>query len=325
MGIVRVALIVFSIASILVLAGFSTILNEKAYATHLTGLPPFGDFKCWEFVPGTGIVVPPALLEITDQFGTIENSIWEQLAYCTAAIKLFGGQIFDSPFADTQPVALAQHYQGWFYPTPTVGPGTGQTVIIDVPQFNQNFQTTLLNLDSILVPANKTLGTGLVESFDTQQHWNCYLIEEPELNVPVTISTQHGDQEAQVLDPFLFCAPMIKFDPFSGQTFGQLFDEHMICYDLQIIVDTTFNLPTLLQDQLSADPQGNPIPLPVVLGSEELLCVPAFKSAPAVGGTMVPIDTTTLLLAGAQSIWMWMIPIVVAGIGIGVFVIKRRK
>ena len=45
----------------------------------------------------------------------------------------------------------------------------------------------------------------------------------------------------------------------------------------------------------------------------------------AVGGTMIPIDTTALLLAGVQSISMWMIPVVAAGIGIGIFVIKRRK
>jgi len=44
-----------------------------------------------------------------------------------------------------------------------------------------------------------------------------------------------------------------------------------------------------------------------------------------IGGTLIPIDTTTLLLAGVQSISMWMIPVVAAGIGIGIFVIKRRK
>jgi len=44
-----------------------------------------------------------------------------------------------------------------------------------------------------------------------------------------------------------------------------------------------------------------------------------------IGGTLVPIDTTTLLLAGAQSISLWMIPVVAAGVGVGVFVIKRRK
>ncbi len=48
-------------------------------------------------------------------------------------------------------------------------------------------------------------------------------------------------------------------------------------------------------------------------------------TSPQVGGTMIPIDTTALLFAGVQSIWMWMIPVVAAGVGIGVFVIKRRK
>ena len=44
-----------------------------------------------------------------------------------------------------------------------------------------------------------------------------------------------------------------------------------------------------------------------------------------IGGTLVPIDTTALLLASVQSISMWMIPVVAAGIVIGIFVIKRRK
>jgi len=44
-----------------------------------------------------------------------------------------------------------------------------------------------------------------------------------------------------------------------------------------------------------------------------------------VGGTEIPIDTTSLLLAGAQSVSMWMIPVVAAVVVIGVFVIKRRN
>jgi len=44
-----------------------------------------------------------------------------------------------------------------------------------------------------------------------------------------------------------------------------------------------------------------------------------------IGGTMIPIDTTALLLAGAQMNAAWMIPVIAAGIVIGVFVIKRRK
>jgi len=44
-----------------------------------------------------------------------------------------------------------------------------------------------------------------------------------------------------------------------------------------------------------------------------------------IGGTIIPLDTTALLLAGAQSISMWMIPVVISGAGIGVFVIMRTR
>jgi len=44
---------------------------------------------------------------------------------------------------------------------------------------------------------------------------------------------------------------------------------------------------------------------------------------PPIGGTMVPIDTTALLLAGAQSISMWMIPVAIAGVGVSIFVVIR--
>lgn len=44
-----------------------------------------------------------------------------------------------------------------------------------------------------------------------------------------------------------------------------------------------------------------------------------------VGGEIIPLNTTALLLAGVQSVSMWMIPVVISGAGIGVFVISRRK
>jgi len=51
----------------------------------------------------------------------------------------------------------------------------------------------------------------------------------------------------------------------------------------------------------------------------------AFVDDIAVGGTYIPIDTTTLPIAGAQSTSMWMIPVILAGIGIGIFVIRKRN
>ena len=47
-------------------------------------------------------------------------------------------------------------------------------------------------------------------------------------------------------------------------------------------------------------------------------------SCMAVGGEIIPIESTALLLAGAQT-FSWMIPVVLSGIGIGLFVVSRKS
>jgi len=300
------------------------IANDIAYQNSLvrSSMTNFGDFKCWEFPPGAGSIVPPALFEIRDQFNPVNpilNDFWEQAAYCAAASKSTQFGNFDSPFA---PTGFNQHYQAWFYPPGIPNAGTGTDVILEVPQFDHTFTTTLLDLDSIMVPASKQLQTGqIVDSADTFQHWNCYNIIENPINEPLLLTTQHGDQNGAVLDPFLLCAPMEKLDPFTQNAFGDpTLDEHMVCYDLSATPVNPALLPVLLEDQLTTTP------LPFIPGFEETICATAIKSFPVtVGGSDVAINTSALLLAGATSNSMWMIPVIVAGIGIGIFVIKRRN
>jgi len=43
-----------------------------------------------------------------------------------------------------------------------------------------------------------------------------------------------------------------------------------------------------------------------------------------VGGNLVPIDSTALLLAGAQT-FSWMIPVILSVVGIGLFVVSRKS
>jgi len=43
-----------------------------------------------------------------------------------------------------------------------------------------------------------------------------------------------------------------------------------------------------------------------------------------IGGEIIPIEQTSLLLAGAQS-FSWMIPLVISSIGIGIFVVSRKS
>ncbi len=44
----------------------------------------------------------------------------------------------------------------------------------------------------------------------------------------------------------------------------------------------------------------------------------------AIGGEIIPIETTSLILAGTQS-FSWMIPVLLSGIGIGLFVVTRKS
>jgi hypothetical protein len=39
---------------------------------------------------------------------------------------------------------------------------------------------------------------------------------------------------------------------------------------------------------------------------------------------MIQIETTSLILAGAQT-FSWMIPVILSGIGIGLFVVSRKS
>ena len=327
----RELLIVLSISTILVLASFAA--NEKAYAGgDVIPTGPFGDYTCWASVePGNPATAP---LTIIDQFNTeppIFNEEWEQAEYCTATTKTLDGDDFRSPFFDTTPVPFAQHYQGWFYPDNVPNDGTGQFVTITVDQFGYQFDTTLGELDQILVPANKILPSGeLVEAANLEQHWNCYNIQgsPPPIGIVDPLVTQHGSIFlVTVGDPFLFCLPMIK--DHNQNLFGELLDEHMVCYDITSEQNPigVESLPTALADQLTDfDPIDISYDTVNFARALEKLCVPALKSFPvAIGGISIPIDTSALLLAGVSSISMWMIPVVIAGVGIAIFVIKRRK
>ena len=46
-------------------------------------------------------------------------------------------------------------------------------------------------------------------------------------------------------------------------------------------------------------------------------------SSITIGGTIIPIDTTSLLLVGAQLTAAWMIPVIIAGIGIAIVIARK--
>jgi len=43
----------------------------------------------------------------------------------------------------------------------------------------------------------------------------------------------------------------------------------------------------------------------------------------AVGGDIIPLDTTMVLVAGSHSVAAWMIPVIVSAIGIGIVIARK--
>ncbi len=55
-----------------------------------------------------------------------------------------------------------------------------------------------------------------------------------------------------------------------------------------------------------------------------LVPITTIPSICVVGGELIPIETTSLLLAGAQT-FSWMIPVILSVLGIGLFVVSRKS
>jgi len=68
---------------------------------------------------------------------------------------------------------------------------------------------------------------------------------------------------------------------------------------------------------------GGVHPIGIIEGFVVALNIPPFQDG-VVGGQIIPIETTSLLLTSAQS-FSWMIPVVFSGIGIGLFVVSRKS
>jgi len=364
-------ILTISLASILVLSGFSVILNEQAHAglvilieicnngidDDLNGLidaadpqcpgPPFGDFQCWN---QTGIAPQSIFVPMTiqDQFGSVAKTNvvapgfeLRQVEYCAAADKTIFTAVgdivgfFPSPFP-----ALEQHYRGWEILDDLSGQlGYGKEIKIIVPQFDDlEFDTVLGKPFEILVPANKTLASGdKVDSLDLVHHWLCYdLPPESFFEQFITLKTQHTQffWNGAVFEPILFCTPIIKSvsDGLNGYIdFGEIIDEHLTCFR----IEGDF-FPDPIPFQVSLDDQFAKDLLFPIDQNEEKLCVESFKACPSgtsgtlpddcfplVGGSLIPVNTTMVLLAGTQSVAAWMIPVIVAGIGFAI-VISRK-
>jgi len=108
---------------------------------------------------------------------------------------------------------------------------------------------------------------------------------------------------------------------------GRVFDHTpILCEQLNIFLETIVNngnlnvFGTLINN-------GNFINNGAVLNcgiiSGSVLPIPGIVNGCPVGGELIPLDTSSLLLAGAQMNAAWMIPVIVSAIGIGIVLARK--
>ena len=91
-------------------------------------------------------------------------------------------------------------------------------------------------------------------------------------------------------------------------------------FNYQVSVDATL-LTGADQDYVSQLSGLLPVPPPQT--GVNFALVPVDGCPAGIGGEIIPIETTTLLLAGAQST-SWLIPIVISVVGIGLVLVRRK-
>jgi len=233
--------------------------------------------------------IDPPRVDLVDQFGT-ENVDPDPTQFvCEEALK-----------HSADPPLDPRHWIFYLFD------GTkdfGTKVITD--QFGTQTVTGTLST-ALLTPATKD-GQG----FPNAQHWTAYnLLNSQIIPGPVLVTDQFGTSTLTLSAPLLFLTNTFKNN--EGEPTGPDMNCYFIAGETPIIVPS----PHVYVDQFgttSVDPQ------PVFF-----LCVMAQKSSPAVvGGDIIPLDTTMVLVAGTHSVAAWMIPVIVSGIGIAIVIARK--
>ena len=146
-------------------------------------------------------------------------------------------------------------------------------------------------------------------------------------------------------DTIVFISPSGIFDVTFTNPVGQVswfymanVDTPARIYDVNDDLITTVNQPALQQGVTGGDPTGTFDNWSSVSHSETSNIIKRVEferiqnhgidnfefCTGLVGGELLQIDSTALILAGAQT-FSWMIPLVLSGIGIGLFVVSRKN
>jgi len=318
-----------AIFSIILFSGITSV------ALAQVGGPPtiLGDFKC--YLPDPDIIGPPidpiANVGLEDQFRTLNDvDLFDRELFCGQVQKNVDGSV---------PDFTPQHYWTYDIVVNDILIQVCFDVIVE-DQFMTSTHSVCGPPDELWVPALKN-HDGLLFPFVKETHYLCYEIDGDSADEQALLFDQFvpNGEIVFVLKPTHLCNPVLKTTA-DGSVFGEQIDEHLKCYDivndLQAEPGSEKDSEAFLfvsgVDQFSPLTELDPPPFLDAFTSDtyEKLCVVAKKTIPngddggPVGGEFLSIDSTTLILAGAQS-FSWMIPVVLSVLGIGLFVVSRKS
>ena len=263
-------------------------LVSPAYA----GAPPEPVVKCYPITDGL-IDPPPVILQ--DQFGTETVDPGIARAICEIAIK-----------HGTEPLSTPK--SGVLYPI---------NGIINPPSVSLEDQFGREIVDPsaamfLLVPASETLQRG--EQIDN--HLKFYPISGTIDPSPVNLVDKFGNEVVDPLMASFLAVPAIKNDEQDDIDNAQ----HYKCYTVRGTIDPP-------EDDVLEDQFGRHVVDP---DQAAFFCTQANKqlvspppSDDVIGGKLIQIKATSLILANAQS-FSWMIPVVLSVLGIGLILVRRK-
>jgi hypothetical protein len=268
-----------------------TLLSMAATSQML--VPAYGqallpDIKCYPILGGT---IDPSQVVLTDQFGTetVDPNIAVYL--CVPVLKNpQGGQA-----VPTAPHLKAYDIAG------TIDPS--QVVLTD--QFGRQTLDPFPALE-LLVPVLKNPQGG--QAVPTAPHLKAYEVPPDTIDPPqVVLTDQFGTETVDPMRVDRLLVPSLK----DGA--GNLQGSHWNCYT---IVGTVDPQEVVLTDQFGTET--------VDLGTAAFLCTLSEKQVAVVGGEILPIEMTSLFIAGAFTNAYWIVPMI-AGIAGAIIAITRAS
>ena len=197
------------------------------------------------------------------------------------------------PFPPGEVIAISD-FPGKRIPCPSTDEGIIPNSIVDIVNLNafpftkvwyvtDDPETTITNFDGVV------MGPGGIG--------RAFLIDTAGINTPLFSESMTADG---------------IFEP--GETWRFVIQDYF----------NTFGLPPSAIDSIGVSSVPTP-PTPPGRSSGSIIAVQGISPPPPspVGGELIPVDSTMVLVAGTQNIAAWMIPVIVSAIGIGIVIARK--